>query len=521
VQQQQDLLKAVFEQARSLNIEDLTKWEQFQRILTDAEIDELKEAIRIALDDKKEREKDRKKLEKESAAAAKRPRDDLQCDDLKPLPELKTFELPSYLTPEAFSQVLSMSQFFYTFSNFFEDIEITLKDCITALYQKNGKNDSLVKILTALLKCRAICVEKEDGDEANPKVDNEMSNETYAVFNNKKHGGRILELNRLHEKYRTLHGIAPPFLAVNWTTISEVLRLNLVTSGFCPMGLVYQTRATKRGNIQCYDDPVYVHLLKDPTIAEKLETLSIFDLSFDERITLIDILREQLLTFFTIRDVQEERIVKLPDLRKQIKNLKLWDQEQEKASRIAAYTADESEKPKNSKDKNIVKLRAYLKAVNENRRGVNPDDVKEIFLGNFPFEEFTSEEIRDFRDIQKTFFADKLEELSVENFETFCKIGSGFLGRDRAFRSYYYFEQYPIILVENVDLPGDCGEATPMKSNPDDPDAIISVTGCTGSAENCPVHSKNRPKWMYLGNEGDLDELISACNPRGFREIEL
>jgi uncharacterized protein YbcC (UPF0753/DUF2309 family) len=85
---------------------------------------------------------------------------------LKQLPQLKPLELPSYMTPEAFGQALSMSQFFSTFSNFFEDIEITLKDCIFALYQKTGKNDSLVKILTALLKTRAICVEKEDGDEA-------------------------------------------------------------------------------------------------------------------------------------------------------------------------------------------------------------------------------------------------------------------------------------------------------------------------------------------------------------------
>uniref|UniRef100_A0A914PXM0 DDT domain-containing protein n=1 Tax=Panagrolaimus davidi TaxID=227884 RepID=A0A914PXM0_9BILA len=354
VQQQQDLLKDVFEQARNLHIENLEKWQQTEKVLSDTEIDELKEAIRVAQEDKREREKDRKKLEKENLAAQKRPRDDLYCDDLKQLPQLKPLELPSYMTPEAFGQALSMSQFFSTFSNFFEDIEITLKDCIVALYQKTGRNDSLVRILTALLKTRAICVEKEDGDEANPKIDNEMSNETYAVFNNKKHGAKIMELNKLHEKYRTLHGISPPFLTTNWTTISEVLRLNLITSGYCPMGLVYQTRATKRGGIQCYDDPVYVHLLEDPTIAEKLETLSIFDLTFDERVTLIDILREQLFTFFTIRDMQEDRIVKLPDLRKQIKNLKLWDQEQEKASRIAAYSAEEAEKPKTSKDKNIV-----------------------------------------------------------------------------------------------------------------------------------------------------------------------
>lgn len=119
-----------------------------------------------------------------------------------------------------------------------------------------------------------------------------MSNETYAVFNNKKHGAKIMELNKLHEskiifytvffyariilEYRTLHGISPPFLTTNWTTISEVLRLNLITAGYCPMGLVYQTRATKRGGIQCYDDPVYVHLLEDPTIAKKLETVSLF-----------------------------------------------------------------------------------------------------------------------------------------------------------------------------------------------------------------------------------------------------
>ena len=60
-----------------------------------------------------------------------------------------------------------------------------------------------------------------------------------------------------------------------------------------------------------------------------------------------------------------------------------------------------------------------------------------------------------------------------------------------------------------------------MKDDSNDVQAIIDVFGCTGSTETCPVHSENRPKWFYLGTEGDIGELINACNPRGFREIDL
>ena len=148
--------------------------------------------------------------------------------------------------------------------------------------------------------------------------------------------------------------------------------------------------------------------------------MSVFDLTVEERLILIDLLREQLLTFATFRDAQEERIVRLPDLRRQMKQLKLWDQEQEKASRIAAYSGDEAAAPKNPKNPTVVKLRTYLKAVKENRRGINVEEIKPYFLATLPFDEFEADEIRELRDIQKSFVAEKLDELAAENFETFC-----------------------------------------------------------------------------------------------------
>ena len=94
-------------------------------------------------------------------------------------------------------------------------------------------------------------------------------------------GARVAELNKLHEKHRINHcGIAPPRLPTNWMTISEVVRLNLITSGYCPMGAVYPLRATKRGGIQCYQDPVYLHLLDDSSLTDKLETVNIISHSY-------------------------------------------------------------------------------------------------------------------------------------------------------------------------------------------------------------------------------------------------
>src|SRR5699024_3158760 len=74
----------------------------------------------------------------------------------------------------------------------------------------------------------------------------------------------------------------------------------------------------------------------------------------------------------------------------------------------------------------------------------------------------------------------------------------------------------------NVMDPGECDEPTPIRGEEDELDNVrIAVTGCTGKSENCPIHTTNRPRWMYLAERDGIDKLLDSLNPRGFREIDL
>ncbi|KAE9551571.1 hypothetical protein FO519_005215 [Halicephalobus sp. NKZ332] len=400
--------------------------------------------------------------------------------------------------------------------------QVSFQDCVEAICSRKFAKNGFLKVLTNFLKLRTICIDKEDGDEANPNAPTEVSNETYGIFTNKVHGQKIVAINKAYEKIRMVHAASPSTLPVDWMTISEVLRLNLTTSGYCPLGTVYARRATERGGIQCYDDPVYMYLLNDSSIVEKLETLSIYTLTTKERLILFEILREQLLTFAMFRESQEKRIQVIPELRRQVKQLRIFDAEQEKAARIAGYVNSEEEK-KESKDKVVITLKSYIKSVNDGRRRLNQEEAKKYIMAGIPYDEFDVDEIRNLREHQKTLVNEKIDSLSEEIFDAFCKTGFPFLGRDRAFRSYYYFDVLKVLLIENVMDPGECDEPTPMQGVDEDNLTIerIKVTGCTGDSSNCPVHNTNRPRWMYLAKVNGIEELQDSLNPRGFREIDL
>lgn len=522
---QQENLKDLFEQAENYEIENISRWKQNDKLLKSDEVDELKEQVKAAKEAFREREKERKKKEKEDLLALKRPRDDLQCDDLKPLPEFIPLNLPDGITDDIFAEILTLFQFFHTYSEILEKEnldEISFHDCVDAVCSKKFTSKGLVKILTNFLKLRAICIDKEDGDEANPNAPTEVSNETYGIFTHKIHGQRIVSINKAYETVRMTHAASPSTLPVDWITISEVLRLNLITSGYCPLGTVYARRATERGGIQCYDDPVYMYLGNDSSIPEKLETLPIFTLTPQERCILFEILREQLLTFAMFRESQEKRIQIIPDLRRQVKQLKLFDAEQDKAARIAGYLNSEEEK-KESKDKVVIALKSYIKSVVEGRRRLNQEEAKKYIMAGIQYEDFDVDEIKNLRDHQRMLVKEKIDELSEEIFDAFCKTGFPFLGRDRAFRTYYYFDVLKVLLIENVMDPGECDEPTPMQGVEEEHLTAerIKVTGCTGDASNCPVHTTNRPRWMYLAKTDGVEQLLEALNPRGFREIDL
>uniref|UniRef100_A0A7E4W7W0 Bromo domain-containing protein n=1 Tax=Panagrellus redivivus TaxID=6233 RepID=A0A7E4W7W0_PANRE len=523
IEDQQNDLRDLFETAQSFRI-DISKWQQFDRVLTSKDIAQLKEAIKAGKEDFKEREKERKKLEKERQIQARKPRDDLLCDDLTPLPPLVPLVLPDYINDETFANVLSLSQFFATE---FADKNITFRDCLVAVCSPpTSSNSPLVKILDAMLYARAEYVELDDGDECNFSNAAETSNDTNFAANHVIYGDSVRRVNRLHQHYRTMLGCRPDSLSRDWRCLSETVRLGMITSGYCPKPVAYGKRFGEgKPNLHCFDDPVFAMLQEDDSISQKLETVSLFELTQEERLTLLLTLREQLLQYHSFKEENNRKILQIPEIRKACKLLRAWDAEQDRHSRT--MPTDEPPSSKKAVSKAVQKLRSYVKAINEGLRIRDFDEIKEIMMTSVPYEELTPIEAKDVRDQQKKFFEEKLEELNEQQYEAFCKLGIARLGRDRAYRRYHYFTQFPVILVESVEDRGECDEPTPIRdpkgfSDEEMTEERVHLMACTGDMESCPVHGEPKhSKWSVLAAPNAIDSLIDAMNPRGFRESEL
>uniref|UniRef100_A0A914EA30 Bromodomain adjacent to zinc finger domain protein 1A n=1 Tax=Acrobeloides nanus TaxID=290746 RepID=A0A914EA30_9BILA len=193
--------------------------------------------------------------------------------------------------------------------------------------------------------------------------------------------------------------------------------------------------------------------------------------------------------------------------------------------------ADEKKSDKSKPGKEVVKIRAYIKAVNDGRRIFNLDEVKSIMLADVPYDEMELYEIAEVRQHQKSLYEEKINGLQELMCDLYAQLGLCFLGRDRTYRTYYFLEAIPIVLVEEpTSIPiGECEQPTPLQlkqtneTNNNLDEERIRRLACTGLNQTCPIHGASRsfPRWSYLNEKGTVDKLLEACNRRGFREMEL
>ena len=113
----------------------------------------------------KERQKEQKKIVAELLAEWKRPRDDLECDDLKELP--KTLPVHCRIPNKLFGDFLTLLEFFHSFSNILE-CEDTFSDGITfellekALTDTDTPRGALFELLKFMLQALFDLQQEED-----------------------------------------------------------------------------------------------------------------------------------------------------------------------------------------------------------------------------------------------------------------------------------------------------------------------------------------------------------------------
>ncbi|XP_016840706.1 bromodomain adjacent to zinc finger domain protein 1A isoform X2 [Nasonia vitripennis] len=486
--------------------------------------------------EKKERKKEEKTKQAALAAYVRKwnkPREDLECEDLKPLPEATP--LKSDLLNENFgdfAMILEFLEFFH------DELEVktwfssgcTLEILEKAMVEKEttGTFNDLVQLLLAnIFKHQA-----EEEDEIHAE-----SSETVTDSNTDQRVSSMADAVKLATMAsswcQTHQGCQLSELALDYYSVSEILRQHLLSSGGRISEAASKWRYSQRGGYTNQDDPALLLRIEKPRILRALSHRNMCEFDLKDRLTVVICLMNQLLTFASIRDVIDERYEKLFQAKKELKSFIIAEQKKEK---------EEREKLKEKEKEGKVEE--------------EDPEPKKITRNNCKEEK------------KKEEYEAKLKELQLASRDDQMMV---LLGTDRAFRKYWRLLSIPGVFVENVDLwSGTClPEGTPYMPELSDTSTLYSylknlfedecsdkensfkknkspkkvsfsdkngvktprkdvkkdvrksLMACTGSKE-CPVHvNRPGPKWSFYGNEQDIDTLINALSERGIRESEL
>ncbi|ETN77465.1 hypothetical protein NECAME_11010, partial [Necator americanus] len=277
---QQEELAPLFESARKFGV-DLTKYEQKTKVLSTHEIAELKVLIKSSRTQEREQAREAKKMKIKAKHEWAKKRDDLDCDDLKAFPVYPALNLPVWLNDEELSEYLAILQFFTAFQELLPIKEVrgthrvSLTDVIMAIRCADPQYSTYADLMKILLSARTDRADEEDGDEA------DLSNKDEIALiqlqncdpDHKIHGERIREMNYLHEEIRLTHGQSLRHIPVDWMTLTELIRLVLLTSGYYTGQSTHRHRLFARGNYKGYEDAGYVYRMNHPETMEKLRTV--------------------------------------------------------------------------------------------------------------------------------------------------------------------------------------------------------------------------------------------------------
>ncbi|XP_076656585.1 ATP-dependent chromatin assembly factor large subunit isoform X2 [Halictus rubicundus] len=475
-----------------------------------------------------------------------KPREDLECENLAPIPQ--PVPVKTILPNDKFGDCCMILEFLEFFN---EELEVnsyfsggfTLDLLEKALLMKEASgpwSDLLQLLLSSIFKYQS---DEEDEIRASDTVAND---------NTANEG-----VSSMTKGLATYHGCKLSDLTLDHTTLSEILRQHLLSSGERIGEAASKWRYSQRGGYTNEDDPAFLMKTKEAHILRQLSYCSVHELNFDDKLKVAACLINQLLTFASVRDVIEERHEKLHLAKKELRSFVLAEQKREKEEKEKMR---EREKDKETKSA-----------------------PKKVTRGNCEEEK------------KKEEYETKLKELQQATKDDQMML---YLGSDRAYRRYWRLLSIPGIFVENDGTGvGTClPEGTPYQPGLQDRESTYeylrnkfedefsdkensfkkakkspkkvtfsdknglksprkeikqefsdknglksprkdvlarkeikqdfldvrkNLMACTGDKE-CPVHWKRpEPRWSFFGTQGDIEALVNSLSKRGIREGEL
>ncbi|XP_067895406.1 bromodomain adjacent to zinc finger domain protein 1A isoform X2 [Heterodontus francisci] len=350
--------KEVLEAKKKEKEDKEKKKEELKKILEEEKMKRKEEKERIKLEKEKEREKLREEKRKyaEYLKEWNKPREDMECEDLKELPvptPVKT-RLPS----ELFGDALMVLEFLHAFGDLF-DLQDEFPDGMTleSLEEALVGNDTegplcelLFFFLTAIFQAHAEEEEevaKEQLKEADPKdltdaLDEDLDPTKSAVSAVAAFAAAWPQLYQ---------GCTLRDLDLDSCTLSEILRLHILAAGADVTPANAKYRYQQQGGFDATDNACVEFRLSNPALLKKLTNTPVYDLTSAEKLKVLHALCGQLLTLVSTRDFIEDNVDILKQARQEYRELKAEQHRKGREEAAARYRKKKEERLKEQEQK--------------------------------------------------------------------------------------------------------------------------------------------------------------------------
>ncbi|XP_070776176.1 bromodomain adjacent to zinc finger domain protein 1A [Enoplosus armatus] len=513
---------------------------------------------------KLEKEKEREKLKEEKKKYAERlklwnkPREDMECEDLKDLPS--PVPVRTRLPAELFGEALMVLEFLRAFGEVFDlkdefpdgiSLEV-LEEALVGSDPEGPLCELLFFFLSAIFQAldeEQEEVAKDQAEDLSEALDDD-SDATQSALS---------AVASLAAAWPQLHqGCSLKQLDLDSCTLSEILRLHILASGSdCYHGNA-KFRYQKRGGFTLMDDPCVELRLAEPVLLKRLTSMAVYDLTPEEKLRILQALVGKLLTLASSRDLIEDCVEEQRAARQELREIraeqhrrereeaahrvrlrkeeKLREQEQrlkDKQQRLKEQevkgglvtnsetpieqNTEEDEEQNSSSNKKKIKAQLNQK---ENQTTSYPKP------SSCPPTSLTAEELENEQEKVR-----ELQERIQKAAACTCLLP---LGRDRLYRRYWLLPSASTLFVED-----DCFGLTedmlhPSPKPAQDPttkmedEEVVKEEHTEGNAGSspAPLHLCGPPvkrpnQWSFYSSVEEVDQLIEALNPRGHRESSL
>uniref|UniRef100_A0A7N8YIY2 Bromodomain adjacent to zinc finger domain protein 1A n=1 Tax=Mastacembelus armatus TaxID=205130 RepID=A0A7N8YIY2_9TELE len=439
-----------------------------------------------------EKEKEREKLKEEKKKYAERlklwnkPREDMECEDLKELPS--PVPVRTRLPAELFGEALMVLEFLRAFGDVFDlkdefpdgiSLEV-LEEALIGSDPEGPLCELLFFFLSAIFQALAEEQEEVAKDQAEDLTDvlDDDSDPTHSALS---------AVASLAAAWPQLHqGCGLKQLDLDSCTLSEILRLHILSAGAdCNHGNA-KLRYQKQGGFTLMDDPCVELRLAQPALLKRLSCTAVYDLTTGEKLRILQALVGKLLTLASSRDLIEDCVDEQKAARQELREIRAEQhrREREEAAHRVRLRKEE-------------KLREQEQRLREKEEKLKEQEVKGKLQTNSLWSD------PDVLDPQVRELQERIQKAAACT----CLLP---LGRDRLYRRYWLLPSAAALFVED-----DCFGLTEDMLY----ELLLLQTPAPLHTCGLPVNRPNQ--WSFYSSMEEVDQLIEALNPRGHRESSL